>query len=549
VTFLAWMIRSIRRLGAICAAIALAPAIAQDAGAPIPSFRELEAAGAVIGEIRIDNQNIFDLENPREDGLFYRLANRLHVRTRPGFLRRSLLFNSGERVSARVIEETERLLLASHNIYEVSIRPVAYRDGIVDIEVMTRDTWTLDPTIKLSREGGVNTSGIGLKENNLLGTGLAIGFTRESEVDRSGNEYSFGHPNMFGTWTAFEYSHGNLSDGSRESFTLERPFHALDARWAAGLSVSTTARIDSIYSGERLVGQYRRRSEIGEVHAGWSRGLVNGWSHRYSAGLQYENDIYDDDPTLPAPPAVPPDRKVVAPFIRYEVVEDDYRKVRNRDRVERPEYFPLGFHSRLQLGRAMTGLGSTRELWVYSVLASGGREFAREQIILAKAYARGRYGGGGGENQFMGGSARYYHPQGRRALFFASIAADAVSNGDAAEQLALGGGTGLRGYPLRYQTGTRRAVMTAEQRIYTDWFPFALFRVGAAVFYDIGRAWGDVTPGAVNRGWLSNAGIGLRVFSDRSSTGRVLHIDLAFPLNSDPAISSRQLYFRSRASF
>jgi outer membrane protein assembly factor BamA len=542
---------SIRRLGSLCAAMAcsLPPAIAQIAGAPIPSFPELEAAGAVIGDIRIDNRNIFDLDDPREDGLLYRLANALHVRTRPGLLLRSLLFKSGERLSARLIEESERLLRADHNIYDVRIRPVAYRDGVVDIEVMTRDTWTLDPAIKLSREGGVNTGGIGLKESNFLGTGLAIGYTHESEVDRSGSEFSIGHPNLFGSWTGFEYNYGNLSDGRRESFRLERPFYALDARWAAGLSAATVSRIDSIFSGERLVGQYRRRSEVAEVHAGWSKGLVDRWTHRYSVGLQYEYDTYHADPALPAPPGIPPDRKVVAPFIRYEVVEDDYRKVRNRDRVERTEYLPLGFQSRLQLGRAMTGLGSTRELWVYSALASGGLEFAGDQALLAEAHARGRYGGGGGENQFFGGSARYYYPQGRRALLFASLAADAVIHGDASEQLALGGGTGLRGYPLRYQTGTHRAVLTVEQRIYTEWFPFSLFRIGAAAFFDVGRAWGDATPGAVDRGWLRDAGIGLRVFSDRSATGRVLHIDLAFPLDSDPAIRSWQLYFRSKARF
>ena len=49
----------------------------------IPSFAELEAEGAVIGEIRIDNQNIFDLENPEENNAFYRLTNTLHIRTRP----------------------------------------------------------------------------------------------------------------------------------------------------------------------------------------------------------------------------------------------------------------------------------------------------------------------------------------------------------------------------------------------------------------------------------------------------------------------------------
>ena len=39
-------------------------------------------------------------------------------------------------------------------------------------------------------------------------------------------------------------------------------------------------------------------------------------------------------------------------------------------------------------------------------------------------------------------------------------------------QLLIGGDNGLRGYPLRYEAGTSRALLTVEQRFYTDWYPF-----------------------------------------------------------------------------
>ena len=57
-----------RLLAGCCVAFAcsLGSVDAQEPAAQqkIPSFAELEAAGAVIGEIRIDNRNIFDLEDP-----------------------------------------------------------------------------------------------------------------------------------------------------------------------------------------------------------------------------------------------------------------------------------------------------------------------------------------------------------------------------------------------------------------------------------------------------------------------------------------------------
>ena len=546
--------RLIGWLGGFCAtvAVSLAPAIAQQdgPGGSVPSLQELEAAGAVIGEIRIDNQNIFDLNNPKESNSFYRAANFLHIRTRSEVVRRTLLFKSGERVTMQAFEESERLLRASGNIYDVRIRPIAYRDGVVDIEVTTRDTWSLDPGIKFSRGGGVNTGALGLKETNLLGTGISIGYSYENELDRDGEEFSIGHKQLFGTWAAIEYSYGNFSDGKREKFRFERPFYELDARWAAGMSATKNDQIDTTYSSSGgVVGQYRHRSELAEVYGGLSRGLVNGWTHRYSLGIQHQDDRYGAEPGLPAPPEVPADRTLVGPFVRYEVVEDDFQKVKNRDWIERVEFLALGFSSRLQLGYATTGLGSTRDQWLYSASVSDGFAFTPDQSIQASAYANGRYGGGEGEQQFLGVAAKYYFKQRGRGLFYASITTDGITNGEAADQLSIGGDSGLRGYPIRYQVGTQRALLTLEQRFYTDWYPFRLFRIGTAAFVDYGHAWGGGNPNPANPGWLGDVGVGVRIFSDRSASGRVLHIDLAVPTNRDPSISSYQIVVKSKSTF
>src|SRR5512134_1756517 len=61
----------------------------------VPTFAELEAAGARIGEIRVVTGDIFDLDDPRENNFLFRLANKLHITTRPDVIRRSLLFETG----------------------------------------------------------------------------------------------------------------------------------------------------------------------------------------------------------------------------------------------------------------------------------------------------------------------------------------------------------------------------------------------------------------------------------------------------------------------
>ncbi len=543
---------ALRWLGGSAATFCLCmPAMAEEtAGESIlPSFAELQAAGATIGDVRIVNNDIFDLDDPKEDNFLFRLANKLHIRTRESVIRKSLLFKSGDVLSLQKIEETERLLLANNFIYSVNIRPVAWHDGVVDIEVATRDTWTIKPDFHFSRSGGSNSTGLSIRESNLLGTGITLGYAKSSDVDRTGNEFELSHNHAFDGWTQIGIKLADFDDGNRQSFNFGRPFYALDTRWAAGVSATHDERIDSIYNEGVIVGQYRHQQNSGEVSGGWSNGLVDGWTLRYSTGVSYLADTYTLDPTLVPPSSVPADQTLVSPFIRYEIVQDNFEKVTNRNKIQRPEFFALGLNSKIQVGRALTGLGSTRDLWTYSASVSDGVQVPRGNDLLGSLSFSGQYGEGQAERQFLSGNLRYYVPQGKRGLFYAAASGDLVRNPEPTDLLLLGGDNGLRGYPLRYQSGEQRALFTVEERVYTDWYLFRLFRFGGAVFYDLGRAWGGPLVNPVNPGWLSDVGFGLRILNDRSSFGNVIHADVAFPLNRDPSIESVQFLVRTSATF
>ena len=192
----------------------LAPAREQPARAPVvlPSFAELEAQGARIGEIRVLPEDIFDLSDPEEDKALFRLANALHYKTRPQVIRSALLFQSGQRVSATLIEETERLLRSNNYLHDVRIRPTAWHDGAVDIEVRTRDTWSLDFGVSAGRAGGANSSRVRLKEYNLLGRGIGLSYGRSNTVDRSGNEIAIAADRVAGTWTSASVTFWNRSN-------------------------------------------------------------------------------------------------------------------------------------------------------------------------------------------------------------------------------------------------------------------------------------------------------------------------------------------------
>ena len=522
---------------------------AQTAAEAIPSLAALEAEGATIGTIRIVNRDIFDTSDPREDKLLFRWANALHIRTRVSVIEGALLFKSGDPLSVRLIDETERLLRSTRYLYDVRLRPVAYRDGVADIEVETRDSWTLDPSFSVGRAGGVNSGRVSLTEHNLLGSGISLSFGRSTNVDRSSNEFRISNERAFGGWTALGYSRAHNSDGRREAASITQPFHALDARWSAGISLVKDDRIDSRYVAGVVASQYRHRQKQGELFGGLSHGRVNGWVQRASLGISVQDDAYAIEPGLIAPAQLPSDEKWVAPFLRYQVIEDRFEKLQNRNQIERPEFFALGLAMTLQLGRAFSALGSTSNAWLYSATLSRGFEPGPGQMLLASASLTGQAVHGRVRRQRLGLQTQYYLPHKPGWLFYAAATFDALNNPGPADELLLGGDNGLRGYPLRYQSGSRRALFTLEERAYSDLYLWRLLRVGGAVFVDSGRAWGGGHANTVNPGWLSDAGFGLRLFSVRSAFNNVLHIDVAFPLVGAAGTKKVQFLVKTKASF
>jgi len=143
--------------------------------------------------------------------------------------------------------------------YDVSIVPVGYRDGVVDIEVRTRDTWTLEPGASASRAGGVNKSGWSVRDTNFLGTGVLVGANRTNDADRSSITYKVSQPHAFDGWTAIDYSHSRLSDGQSNAIAIVRPFYAWTRAGPPDSRPPRTLRIDSQFKDAVKVAQDRHR--------------------------------------------------------------------------------------------------------------------------------------------------------------------------------------------------------------------------------------------------------------------------------------------------
>jgi hypothetical protein len=225
----------------------------------------------------------------------------------------------------------------------------------------------------------------------------------------------------------------------------------------------------------------RRTRKFSTIYWGSSDGLVDGWARRLSVGLTYEDHAFEAVPdALAAPALLPSDRTLVYPWIGAEWVQDSFRTARNRDQIEKTEDYSLGWHARAQLGYASTSYGSDRNAVMLVGNLSKGLEMTERQSLFFGLDASGRVEEGAVAGGLFSAAARYYFRQSPRRVLFLNLSATAGTNLDADQQILLGGDNGLRGYPLRYQSGEGRWLFTAEQRLFSNWYPFQMFNVGGA---------------------------------------------------------------------
>lgn len=508
-----------------------------------------------IGEIRFQRFNVFDEENPRENHRIYRWANDFHSLTQESVIRSQLLFSSGDSVQPRSLEESERLLRDLKFIYDASVRPFRICGDVVDVEVVTRDVWTFTPSISFSRSGGGNDLDIGLRDTSFLGSGKHLEFKHESDDERSGDTLIYRDPAIMGSRYQAHLAYTDNDDGDFKLIDIKRPFFALDTEWAGGLRLDEQSWEDTLHFRGDKVAEFDHEMELHGAFVGISQGVIGNKSKRWQAGLQLEKHNFDFSDTNKPPAVLPEDRKQLYPWIGYQSIEDKFMKFENLRNLARTEDVYVGETYKWRLGYSSEDFGASSDQLVFSGNYQNVIKADALRVFDTGFRAEGSWDLDRDEfeNLWLIAEAQYYRRQNDSWQLFAKLKLDYARNLTADRQLTLGGSNGLRGYEKHYHVGDRSFLFTLEERYYSDWHLFNLIRIGGAVFLDVGRAWygddDDLLFRGSNDGILTNIGIGLRLSSSRAEVGKVIHFDLAKPLNKDDDVDSLQWLVTVKSSF
>ncbi|UCH38829.1 MAG: hypothetical protein JSU67_11735 [Gammaproteobacteria bacterium] len=499
--------------------------------------------GLPILEITIDNGDIFDLEQEDQNLWIHRWANRLHINTRKKTIEQQLLFDLEDGYNQQLIEETERLLRSRNYIHDAEITAEEICGQGVKLKVATTDNWTLTPSVSISSSGGETRTAIEIEESNLLGFGTEIKILSESDEERDSNAFVYRDKNWLGKLKDLRLEVADNSDGHRYQVDVERPFIKLDSRYAWSVQAASVEKENPVYEQGDEVAKVGETNDSLLLAYGWSDGLVNDSVSRYRLGwvaneLRY-NTVDDPDIELPA------DVDKSYPFFEYEWLKVKYVERVNFRVMGITEDIKLGSSLRARIGWKDEAYESTEEGHVLEFNYNFGSFVTTNTLGLfdLSLYQE--------SNQTIDDTGRVvmrgqlYNFRGVNHSYVFSSRLEAAQNPELFERIEVGGDSGLKGYPVRFQNGERAFTLSAERRVYFNVYLWQMVKFGFAMFAEAGSAWDD----GENPVWLSDVGTGLRLVSTRQSSSKVLHVDIAFPLSEKDEIDDYQFYVKARTEF
>jgi hypothetical protein len=538
----------------------------------LTAWAEESSPDLTVGHVEIHCADIFSGEEIEEATSLIRFMrqamNGVHFNTRQYVVRRELLFAEGDPFDPGALAETERNLRNLGYLNRIRVTPTdTTADGRVNILVSTRESWSLQTNLAYARSSGGDTRwSVQFADKNFLGHGATLGAGLGADENSSYWNLWLHKRRVTSLGLQVGIDYAQRGDGHYRGLKLSRPFYAQNDPWAAAVSAwdgQTDVRhyfsnagpvgVDptsssSLYAKLPMRRQgveflFQKRLSDPAADRVWRLGV---------GGRITDQDLELDSQTLwqlsddrfvdlgflaePGQPTARDQGTTVYPYLSLNIQGRGWTKARFIMKYGPVEDIPLDWGLTLRTGPSGPAMGSTTGFggatW-YSEL-----EFSRWLQLgpgLWNVSGGGMWQAGDRDNRFhrfvlnTGWIVRRgpeKHPWITRV--FAEYGSGERLAGS--EALLLGLSRGLRTLEFDGMAGDRLVRWNLEQGKATDWEVLGLFRLGAAVFYNGGRAWWTDEASDFND-IRHEVGAGLRLGPTRSASANVSRLDVSWALD------------------
>ncbi len=495
-------------------------------------------------------QTIFD---ETEDGIIFlhRWANAIHIDTKIVTLENEANFfiKKCSKTFADMAE-LERHLRSRKFLRDAK---VTSDEDVENITVTTWDNWSLMPTISFGRKGGINTYSFGIKERNLLGLGIDTEIESYRNTQRSGYKLSATIPLYQKQNTHVKLRFADNDDGQQRSLFLNKVFAGFHTKSAYTLGFNEESRNDTIFQNGQNQSIYGHEISYKEANYAWLDFNNDSRLLRYRFGITQDKHIFStvdiDEIDQPLTDVIPENRNSLYPWVAFEYMEKDFRKLTNVHLITQIEDFNHGWQLNSSLGVA-NGNKENSAWLLWNLRVKKGFNIHDSALLLLDFKLNNDIYEHRDSRMLLQLTGEYFYQINKRWGYYLSNVNVVSQNQYLDRPVTLGGNNGLRGFPLQYQHGENSIKVTTELRYYPEINLFKLFDLAGVAFADAGRTSGKSTVQNIESGWLGSVGLGLRLHSPHSGGNHpIIHIDFAFPQSENPNINSFEIRVQAKKSF
>jgi hypothetical protein len=516
---------------------------------------------AEVRSIQLEIKDAFEGSaiNSEAEALIFDVGNKLHIESRPGTIKRRLLFGEGDTVSKGLLVEAEKALRSEQFLADAILEVRKWEDGTAHVIVTTYDQWTTVPGFSIQRLGGEWIYWLGPVESNLLGTGQRLGFFIGHDQYRDTRWIDYANNALFPQRLRLASHLAWLSDGYSTLFSLSKPLESRASRYAFSVSWSATELSEFVYFDanrlDELPESLARRLEGGtsamiefdrvathEVNLSATRSFGThtkfnvsptfDWKDRYNHG-----DRLRSAPIINAIPIHPSAFQVDERYdflagVSFSLYQYDYKTVRNFRNLKWSETLEVGWRLSTKLAQNQKWMGAENSDFYLNHSAVYNNAWWNALFLNSNASLRYFVSPDG---EFDDGKASLYgetqwkpHPL---TTTFLSASWAHLFAAERSQQLLLGEEIGLNGFPNAYFAGQARFLVEAEQRFFPR-FEFGTVVPALALFGTAGNTFPTRDDFDADDLHYS-LGVGLRLGASKSTQKVVNHFNLSWPIGEE----------------